>query len=76
MTRAPIETARPPTFPSIVRHSPVWSPARTWIPSSRTAVDDRLRAADPAHRAVERGEEPVARGVELAAAIAREAAAD
>ena len=59
--------------PSIVRHSPVCSPARTSRPSARR-LHDRLCAADPARRAVERGEEAVAGGIELAAAIAREAA--
>jgi hypothetical protein len=36
VTGAPIETASPPTFPSIARHSPVWSPARSSIPSPAT----------------------------------------
>ena len=35
--RAPIATAMPPDFPSIVSTSPVWTPARTSIPSGRTA---------------------------------------
>jgi hypothetical protein len=37
VTRAPMDTARPPAFPSIVRHSPVCTPARTSIPSGCTA---------------------------------------
>ncbi len=36
--RAPIETAIPATFPSCSSHSPVWIPARTSIPSGRTAA--------------------------------------
>jgi triosephosphate isomerase (TIM) len=45
-------------------------------PQRRHGVHDRARAADAARRAVERREEAVAGGIELAAAVAGEAAAD
>ena len=55
VTRAPIETARPPTLPSIVRHSPVWRPARTSIPSpvswSTIACAQRILRAGPSNAA-------------------------
>ena len=75
VTRAPIDTARPPTLPSIVRHSPVCSPARSWIPRPETPSRWPVRTGsrERARRTPRRSRPPRCRAP---TAVAREAAAD
>ena len=46
-TRAPMCTAIPPTLSSISSHSPVWRPARTSMPSARTASGSPAHSESP-----------------------------
>ena len=66
-------TAIPPMSSPRTSHSPVCSPARTWMPSACTHRG-RLRGADRTLRAVEQREETVPRCVHLAAPKSEQAA--
>ena len=65
----------PSSFPMIM-HSPVCKPARTSIPSARTAVGDRARAANGACGPVENREKAIASGDDLAATVTCKFATD
>ena len=68
----PMLTVMPAMSSPRISHSPVCRPARTSIPSGRTAVGDRPRAFDARARAVEGRQEAVAGRLHLAAPVAVE----